>query len=141
MAPSERPVFAAHRSNTREWYCPQARIAGYLTSSRLVSPAPALRPSVSLIHIVIHIVQQCGPFATYRWVSCLSASTICRCTTACRPDGGRARLSPSHIAGRILWPAAGGLGIRGLVMTMATAMGEVVVANHLRTLVANHPWL
>jgi hypothetical protein len=31
VAPSERPVCAARRSNTREWYCPQARIAGHLT--------------------------------------------------------------------------------------------------------------
>src|SRR5262249_59507459 len=31
LAPSERPGFAAHRSNIREWYCPHARIAGHLT--------------------------------------------------------------------------------------------------------------
>src|SRR5262249_3514869 len=37
VAPSKRPVFAAHRSNIREWYCPQARIAGHLTFSRLFS--------------------------------------------------------------------------------------------------------
>src|SRR5260221_11743222 len=36
------------------------------------SVPPALRLSVRLMYIV----QQCGPFATYRWVSCLSASTI-----------------------------------------------------------------
>jgi hypothetical protein len=36
VAPSERPVFAAHRSSIREWYCPQARIAGRLTFQPLV---------------------------------------------------------------------------------------------------------
>src|SRR5260370_24806069 len=46
VAPSKRPVFAAHRSNIREWYCPQARIrdwycpqariAGHLTFHLLV---------------------------------------------------------------------------------------------------------
>src|ERR671937_2505455 len=36
VAPSERPAFAAHRSNIREWYCPQARIAGHLTFRPLV---------------------------------------------------------------------------------------------------------
>src|SRR5260370_42660434 len=36
VAPSKRPVFAAHRSNIREWSCPQARIAGHLTFHPLV---------------------------------------------------------------------------------------------------------
>src|SRR5260221_3071550 len=36
VAPSKRPVFAAHRSNIREWYCPHARIAGHLTFHLLV---------------------------------------------------------------------------------------------------------
>jgi hypothetical protein len=40
VAPSKRPVFAAHRSNIREWYCPQARIVGHLTSSGLVISIP-----------------------------------------------------------------------------------------------------
>jgi hypothetical protein len=66
-------AFAAARvrrpsiQNIRERYfndVPRARISGRLTSSRLVSSA-APRLSVSLIHIA----QQCGPFATYRPVS------------------------------------------------------------------------
>src|SRR5262245_35996644 len=36
LAPSERPGFAAHRSNIREWYCPQARIAFNIPSACLV---------------------------------------------------------------------------------------------------------
>src|SRR2546422_6620941 len=40
VAPSKRPVFAAHRSNIREWYCPQARIAGHLTFQPLFSSSP-----------------------------------------------------------------------------------------------------
>src|SRR6266851_4380382 len=74
----------------------------HLTSGRLVSSARAAafcNPD--------HIVQQCGPLATYRRVSWLSASTICRCITACRSDGRRAGVPPSHIAGRISWSAAG----------------------------------
>jgi hypothetical protein len=33
---SKRPAFAVHRSNIREWYRPQARIAGHLTLYPLV---------------------------------------------------------------------------------------------------------
>jgi hypothetical protein len=44
------------------------------------SVPPALRDSVS----PVHVAQQCGPFATYRRVSCPVASTICTCITACR---------------------------------------------------------
>jgi hypothetical protein len=40
LAPSKRPVFAAHRSNIREWYCPQARIADRLTFRPLFSSSP-----------------------------------------------------------------------------------------------------
>ena len=54
---------------TREWYCPQARIPGLLT----FRPLDRFRPSCA---------QECGAFATYRLVSCLFTSTICRCITA-----------------------------------------------------------
>ena len=40
VAPSKRPVFAAHRSNIRERYCPQARIARHLTFQPLVQFRP-----------------------------------------------------------------------------------------------------
>jgi len=53
----------------------------------------------------IHIAQQCDSFATYRRLSCLSASTICRCKPAHRLGGRRTRLNPGHIAGRISWSA------------------------------------
>src|SRR5262249_42307382 len=43
LAPWERPGFAAHRSNIREWYCPQARIAGHLTFRPLVWFRPHCR--------------------------------------------------------------------------------------------------
>src|SRR5262249_3471692 len=43
----------------------------------------------------------CGPLATYRPVSCLSASTICRCITACKSDGSRAGLHPGHREQRV----------------------------------------
>jgi hypothetical protein len=51
VAPSERPVFAAHRSIIREWYCPQARIAARLTFQPLVRFRALLRLSVSPIRI------------------------------------------------------------------------------------------
>jgi hypothetical protein len=73
VAPSKRPIFAAHRSNIREWYCPQARIAGHLTFQPLGQFQPAPRLSVG----PIRIVQECGAFATYRRVSCAFTSTIC----------------------------------------------------------------
>jgi hypothetical protein len=80
VAPSERPVFAAHRSNIREWYCPQARIAGHLTFQPLVQFQPAPRLSVG----PIRIVQECGALATYRPVSCAFTSTICGCVMGVR---------------------------------------------------------
>src|SRR6266511_3411503 len=71
LAPLEQPVLAVHRSNTREWNCPQARIAGHLTFHLVVRFRPhRYRISVSA---------QCHLFATYRPVSCSSASTICQC--------------------------------------------------------------
>jgi hypothetical protein len=85
VAPSKRPIFAAHRSNIREWYCPQARIAGHLTFQPLVQFQPAPRLSVG----PIRIVQECGAFATYRPVSRASISTICRCITG--PDAACSR--------------------------------------------------
>jgi hypothetical protein len=79
VAPSKRPIFAAHRSNIREWYCPQARIAGHSTSQLIVRFQPAPRLSVG----ETALGYECGAFATYRPVSCASTSTICRCITAC----------------------------------------------------------
>jgi hypothetical protein len=38
----------------------------------------------------MHIARHCGPFATYRRVSCLSASTICICITGCGSGDRRA---------------------------------------------------
>jgi len=70
---------AAHRSNIREWYCPQARIAGHSTSQLIVRFQPAPRLSVG----ETALGYECGAFATYRPVSCASTSTICRCITAC----------------------------------------------------------
>ena len=40
VAPSQQPVCEAHRSNIREWYCPQARIAGHSTSQLIVGSSP-----------------------------------------------------------------------------------------------------
>src|SRR5262249_23522545 len=56
---------------TREWYCPQARIAGLLTFRALTGSA---HPAA-----LISIAQECGAFATHRALSRLSISTICTC--------------------------------------------------------------
>src|SRR6516165_2369952 len=74
-----------------------------------IRPQSTLRLSVS----PIHITQQCGPLTTYRRVSCLPVSTICRDITACRSDTRGEGLSPGHIAVRILWSAASALPSRG----------------------------
>jgi hypothetical protein len=66
----------------REWYCPQARIAGHLTIQPLGQFQPAPRVSVG----PTRIVQECGALATYRPVSRVSISTICRCITGARSD-------------------------------------------------------
>src|SRR5215831_21378007 len=58
---------------TREWYCPQARIPGLLT----FRPLDRFRPSC----VFDQHCSECGAFATYRLVSCLFTSTICRCIT------------------------------------------------------------
>jgi hypothetical protein len=78
VAPSQQPVCEAHRSNIREWYCPQARIAGHSTSQLIVRFQPAPRLSVG----ETALGYECGALATYRPVSCASTSTICRCITA-----------------------------------------------------------
>jgi hypothetical protein len=43
-----------------------------------LSVGQLLRPHCSFSSTAIQIAQQCGPFATYRRVSCPFASTICR---------------------------------------------------------------
>jgi hypothetical protein len=91
VAPSERPIFAAHRSNTREWYRPQARIAGHLTLHLRVWFRVHCGPSAN------PIAKQCDPFATYRRVSLSPGSTICTCIARTRrkpKSGGPTQLSP-----------------------------------------------
>src|SRR5947208_12410797 len=72
LAPSKRTGFAALGSNIREWYRPQARKVDQLTWGGLVKFRPHCNFSLS----TIQIAQQCGPFATYRRVSCPFTSTI-----------------------------------------------------------------
>ena len=97
-------AFAAARvrrpsiQNIRERYSdhsPRPRIPGRLTSCRLLSSAPHL----GFLSARSTYAQQCCALATYRSVSCLSASTICGCITAHRSDDWRARragaLTPS----------------------------------------------
>ena len=89
VVPSQRPVCDAHQSKvfgSGVPSCPPGPECLNAQHQAAWSVPPTPRLSVS----PIHIAQQCGPLATYRWASCLSASAICGCITACRSDGWRA---------------------------------------------------
>src|SRR5262249_59673003 len=81
----------------------------------------------------------------YRSVSCLSASTICRCITPCRSDGMRAGLPRATLRSGFHGPLKVLYRFGGLVMTIAslrsspkaTTMREVLASNDVRTLLAN----
>jgi hypothetical protein len=62
------------------------------------------RPHCGFSLSAIHIAQQCGPFATYRRVSRPSASTICRCITACRSAVGEQDLTRATLRGEFRGP-------------------------------------
>src|SRR5262249_10092828 len=140
VAPSQRPVCDAHQSKIFgsgiAIMSPRARIPGRLTSSRLISSA-APRP--------IHIVQHCGLLATYRPVSCLSASTICRCITAVGRTVGERDLPEPHCGADFMVHCRCFTDSGALIMTIAslkssqkaTATREVLAANDVRTLIAN----
>ena len=94
-----RRGFAAHRSNIREWYSPPA-------PNSWPSNIPALaqfRTRCGFLFGAYHIAGRCGPLATYRRISCPSASTICRCITVCSGGPHSSGIYTSHIAGRISW--------------------------------------
>jgi hypothetical protein len=57
----------------------------------------------------IHIDQQCDPFATYRPVSCLYASMICRCIAIPQPSPPRCRCVPWAMAPTNIGAAGGAL--------------------------------
>jgi hypothetical protein len=61
-----------------------------------IQPLGQFRPHLGFSVSPIHIVQQCGQFATYRPVSCLSASTICGCITAMGRTTGEQELPEPH---------------------------------------------
>src|SRR5215472_16928663 len=61
-----------------------------------IQPLDQVRPHYGFQLSPIHIVQQCGLLATYRPVSCLSASTICRCITAIGRTIGEQDLPEPH---------------------------------------------
>jgi hypothetical protein len=94
----------------------------------------------------MHIVQHCGLLATYRPVSCLSASTICRCITAIgRTDDRRAGPTRATLRSGFHGPLPVLYRFGGLIMTIAslkwsqkaTATREVLASNDVRTLIAN----
>src|SRR5437870_5505686 len=104
------PLCAAHRSHIREWYAimPPAPNTWPLNIERL----DQFRPRRDFLSERSPLPRQCGAFATYRRISCLLASTICRCIAA-RRIGWSERDSGVPITGRISWSAAGVLPIRG----------------------------
>src|SRR5499427_2875737 len=145
VAPSQRPTCDAHQtkifgSGIPTIMSPRARIPGRLTSKSLGQFPPAglsVRPDPHCPAV--------WPVGHYRPVRCLSASTICRCITACRSDGRRAGLPRATLRGGFHGPLPGFYRFGGLVMTIAslrsspkaTTMREVLASNDVRTLIAN----
>src|SRR5262249_49072196 len=144
VAPPQRPVCDAH----------QSKIFGRGIS--IMSPGPNIwtlnirplgqfRPHLGFSVSPIHIAQQCGPFATYRRVSCLSASTICGCITAHRSDDWRAEPTRATLRSGFHSPLPVLYRFGGLIMTIAslkssqkaTATREVLASNDVRPLIAN----
>jgi len=119
VAPSQQPALAAHRSNIREWYCPQARIAGPLTFQPVGGSAAS--------RCFIIIAQECDAFATYRGLSTATLSRIRTCITAdlaplrtnaarpvraSRPGRERGRLGSYRSALGLCWDGSAGYWIR-----------------------------
>src|SRR5262245_46324685 len=96
VAPSSGPYWPPVDPITREWYCPQARIAGPLT----FQPVARFRPSGGFISIA----QECGAFAHFPAVSSQTLSRIWTCIAAGRGPpktipGGNFRLPASEGGG------------------------------------------
>src|SRR5215470_14982355 len=135
-----RPSIQNIRERYSDDHVPRARIPGRLTSKPLGQFPPAglsVRPDPHCPAV--------WPVGHYRPVRCLSASTICRCITACRSDGRRAGLPRATLRGGFHGPLPGFYRFGGLVMTIAslrsspkaTTMREVLASNDVRTLIAN----
>src|SRR5215470_3224652 len=83
--------------------------------------------------------------ATYRPVSCLSASTICRCITAIGRTIGERDLPEPHCGADFMVHCSVLYRFGGLIMTIAslkwsqkaTATREVLASNDVRTFIAN----
>ena len=103
-----RPSIQNIRERYSDDHVPPARIPGRLTSKPLGQFPPAglsVRPDPHCPAV--------WPVGHYRPVRCLSASTICRCITACRSDGRRAGLTRATLRGGFHGPLPGVLPIRG----------------------------
>jgi len=72
VAPSQRPVCDAHQSKIFGSGIPIIPPAPNTWTLNIL-PLGQFRPAPRLSVSPIHIAQQCGLFATYRPVSCLSA--------------------------------------------------------------------
>src|SRR5262249_17006296 len=77
-----------------------------------IEPLDQFRPRRDFLPERSPLPRQCGAFATYRRISCLLASTICRCSCAQDRMVG-AGLPQSLITGRMSWSAGGVPPIRG----------------------------
>src|SRR6516162_1403527 len=74
------PVGAAHRSNIREWYCDHAPRPN--TWPLNIGLLGQFHPRRDFLSERSPLSRQCGALATYRRISRLLASTICRCIAA-----------------------------------------------------------
>lgn len=101
-------------------------------------------PTLSGFSFSVHIVQQCGRFATYRRVSCPFASTICTRITACSIGNRRQDLTRATLRGEFRGLLQAFYGFGRIIMTIAslkiesnvTAREEILVAKDARTLIA-----
>ena len=114
VAPSQRPVRRSSIQNIRERYVPP----GPNTWTLNIQPLGRFHPHRHFLLARSTLPQQCGSFATYRPLSCPTASTICRCIAA-RTGGRRAGLTRalarrrSHGPLVISWSATSVLPISG----------------------------
>jgi len=104
MAPSKRPDSPPINPICGSGISPQARTAGHFN----IPAACSVRARCNLPFARSTLPSRVGPFATYRRVSRLSASTICRCITACRVGNDRrARLTEPHCGADFMVPMRG----------------------------------
>src|SRR5262249_26511548 len=133
LAPWERPGFAAHRSNIREWYCPQARIAGHLTFRPLAwfrphCGFPYARPAVWLL---CHIppAKSLACFDDWTWQRYLRRPCRACAPSTVRPSTCRCRRNGRAQASYTIRAASSSVGSRPCGVSWSTKRGRCWVSS------------